>query len=455
MVLTHGFVKKERRTSPRTCGWHGIGGGSGKVHPVTSDANPHLGTALDDLLAEDGPLGSVSVPASGGSGGRQGKYRRSLSQITQSGYEVYVSQEGRPLELVTDGSAPALGVHATEWDSDAWEMVLGRIYLNFEPRTPSDLYVVYHAAASSLHLPQELCVNRRGAGGDTVYVNGLGYIFSQCHEPGHAIRLGGVGDVYRTSGPGHAIRYDGEGQLPAGDCYDLIRRHLGRVARIARVSPTAPDFDPGHGDVERFEHGGMAVRGGDGPGTVRGDKCQDDRPKRGRRRPCLYHNWPLDKEDREEKELEYCLQSWAASDPSLDGHDLAYVGRGEKPDRVVRNQRTGEEYRVELTAVYLDDRSAVDNHRMVRSQMTPLLSRDPAEIHAYLNCIARRVQNAVGKAHSYDQRQDLILAMYLNEFIDLESNELERFVRQHPAFQNIAPFVRIVFTGIGHGVVYP
>lgn len=45
--------------------------------------------------------------------------------------------------------------------------------------------------------------------------------------------------------------------------------------------------------------------------------------------------------------------------------------------------------------------------------------------------------------------------MYLNEYIDLESNELERFVRQHPAFRNIAPFDRIVFTGIGRGIVYP
>ena len=56
---------------------------------MTSDANPHLGTALDDLLAEDGPLGSVGATS--------------------------VSQRGGPLELVTDGNACALGVYATEW----------------------------------------------------------------------------------------------------------------------------------------------------------------------------------------------------------------------------------------------------------------------------------------------------------------------------------------------------
>ena len=420
---------------------------------MTSDANPHLGTALDDLLAKDGPLESVG--ASRVSGGRYEQDRSPFSQVIQSGYEVYVSQRGGPLELVTDGNACALGAYATEWGGHAaWNIVLGRLYLNFEPPTPSDLYVVYRAAPSSGHLPQELCVNRGGAGGDTVYVNGLGYIFCQCHEPGHAIRLGGVGDVYRTSGPGYAIRYDGEGQLPAGQCYDLIRRHLGRIARIAQVSPTAPDFDPGHGDVERFEHGGLAVRGGDGPGTVRGNKCQDDRPKRGRRRPRWYRDWPPAKEGREDKELEYCLQSWAVADPALDRDDLVCVGRGDKPDRVVRNRRTGEEYGVELTAVYLDDRSANDNHRMVKSQMAPLLSRDPVEIDAYLHCIARRFQEKVRKAHNYDQRRDLILAMYLNEYIDLGSKVLERFVRQHPAFQNIAPFVRIVFTGSGDGIVY-
>ena len=77
---------------------------------------------------------------------------------------------------VTDENADALGVSATQWDSDASEIVLGRIYLNFEPRQTSDLYVVYRAASNPDRLAQELCINRGGAGGDTVYVNGFGYL---------------------------------------------------------------------------------------------------------------------------------------------------------------------------------------------------------------------------------------------------------------------------------------
>ena len=120
---------------------------------MTSDANPHLGTALDDLLAEDGPLESVG--ASRVSGRWYEQDRSPFSQVTQSGYEVYVSQRGGPLELVTDGNACALGAYATEWGGHAaWSIVLGRLYLNFEPRAPSDLYVVYRAASSSVRLPR-------------------------------------------------------------------------------------------------------------------------------------------------------------------------------------------------------------------------------------------------------------------------------------------------------------
>ena len=430
---------------------------------TNSIENPHLGTALDDFLAEDGLLESANRTAASRASAWQERYRKSLWQVAQSGYDVFVAQDDGPLVRATDENAGALGVDAKGWDSEQPELVdpwgVLRTYLNFEPTRPSTLYVVYSAASSPDHRPHELCVNRRYTPqGDTVYVDGFGYLLCLSYEAGHAIRLGGIGDVYRRQGDGHAIRYDGAGQLRGGECYDLIRHHLGRIAHVAEVNPEAPAFDPGHGNVERSsDHAGIAFRGGDGPGSIRGDSRQDDRPKRGRRKLRLYHDWPLNKEEREDKELEYCFQSWSARDSSLDYGDLVSVDRGEKPDRIIRNQKTGKEYGVELTAVYLDDRSVMDHHRMLTSEEEPWFIHDPAKVRAYLHCIVRRVQEKVRIAQNYDNQRDLILAVYLNEPILSQyfTRELQDFIREHQAFRSIDPFVRIVFSGIGEGVVYP
>ena len=94
---------------------------------------------------------------------------------------------------------------------------------------------------------------------------------------------------------------------------------------------------------------------------------------------------------------------------------------------------------------------------MVKSQLAPslLLSRDREKRADYFQCIVKSIQKKVSKAQSYAKQRDLILAVYLNEFVDLEPMGLENFVREHPAFQNIAPFALVVFSGIGNGVVYP
>ena len=71
--------------------------------------------------------------------------------------------------------------------------------------------------------------------------------------------------------------------------------------------------------------------------------------------------------------------------------------------------------------------------------------------------VARKVQEKVSKAQNYDNKRDLILAVYLNEPILSQyfTRELQEFIREHQAFRRIDPFVRIVFSGIGEGVVYP
>ena len=94
---------------------------------------------------------------------------------------------------------------------------------------------------------------------------------------------------------------------------------------------------------------------------------------------------------------------------------------------------------------------------MVKSEEEPWFIDDPAKVRAYLHCIARRVQEKVSEAQNYDNQLDLILAVYLNERILSQyfMRELQEFIREHQAFRRIDPFGRIVFSGIGEGVVYP
>ena len=89
--------------------------------------------------------------------------------------------------------------------------------------------------------------------------------------------------------------------------------------------------------------------------------------------------------------------------------------------------------------------------------MEPELLLHPKDVDDYLLCIAKKVREKIGKAKSYDKQRDLVLAVYLNERVLYPDfrDELRDFMRRDPAFCDITPFVRIVFTGKGLGVAYP
>ena len=104
-------------------GWRGTVNDNGKVRGVTSSIeNPHLGTALDDFLAEDGLLESANRTAASRASVWQ-EERKSLWQVAQSGYDVFVVQDGGPLVRATDENAGALGVYVKGWDSEQPELV--------------------------------------------------------------------------------------------------------------------------------------------------------------------------------------------------------------------------------------------------------------------------------------------------------------------------------------------
>ncbi len=72
-------------------------------------------------------------------------------------------------------------------------------------------------------------------------------------------------------------------------------------------------------------------------------------------------NWP-DKNGRELFEIGGFIEAYERLPGSP---KLRLVERGEKPDFVVENQGTKEEFGVELTAAYVDDLSVSREHKMI------------------------------------------------------------------------------------------
>jgi hypothetical protein len=118
----------------------------------------------------------------------------------------------------------------------------------------------------------------------------------------------------------------------------------------------------------------------------------------------------------------------------------------ERPDYLVRDNKTQQFYGIELTSVYLSDRSVFEEHIHPVSQM---ILEDPNVIENYkkriLNAVVEKVQKARG---GYDISHPLILSVYVNESIGeyLGFEEWKAFEMNHQdVFKNMAPFVEIVF----------
>lgn len=154
--------------------------------------------------------------------------------------------------------------------------------------------------------------------------------------------------------------------------------------------------------------------------------------------------WPR-KDQREQLEVEGFI---AACAQLPQPRHLQIVAKGEAPDYVVRDVATGTEYGVELTSVYVDDRSVPDHH--IPEQIGPvLIPDDRAEIERYLERLLEAIAAKIKKARKgYRQDRPLVLSILINEYIAiwLDNVEIDRFVRQHESFfDDMTPFGEIVF----------
>ena len=163
--------------------------------------------------------------------------------------------------------------------------------------------------------------------------------------------------------------------------------------------------------------------------------------------------WPK-KTEREKFQIDGFIEAYARLP---EGKQLQVVSKGESPDFVVRDKQTNDDYGVELTSVYLNDRSVPDIHMRDEPGVVDI-TYDRDELEKYVKRLVSAVSDKVCKARKgYDSSRPLILAIYVNEYISiyLGKDELEELVRRYEGvFDAVAPFSEVVFWNLGNGGVF-
>jgi hypothetical protein len=162
--------------------------------------------------------------------------------------------------------------------------------------------------------------------------------------------------------------------------------------------------------------------------------------------------WPR-REEREGLEIAGFIAAYFRLPASV---QFELVRHGDKPDYIVRDASSGQEYGVELPSVYLDDRSVPDVH--MRGEPDPVwIPDDPEVLEAYRSRLAGAVLDKICKArHGYDRSRPLILAVYVNEYISIymPAEEVQAFVRRYDGlFESMTPFNEVVFWNLPNGGV--
>jgi hypothetical protein len=163
--------------------------------------------------------------------------------------------------------------------------------------------------------------------------------------------------------------------------------------------------------------------------------------------------WP-NREEREAFEIAGFISAYSRLPGTV---QLEVVRKTDKPDYVVRDVTTGQEYGVELTSVYLDHRSVPDVH--MSDERDPVwLPDDDAQLEKYRSRLAGAVLDKICKARQgYDRSRPLILGVYVNEYISIymPAVEIQAFVNRYDGlFEAMAPFSQVVFWNLPNdGVV--
>jgi hypothetical protein len=164
-------------------------------------------------------------------------------------------------------------------------------------------------------------------------------------------------------------------------------------------------------------------------------------------------NWP-DKETRENLEINGFI---AAYKRLSHGKRFVIESKGEKPDYVLRDEDSGIKIGVELTSVYLNNRSVPDEHIPISKTVMPIVD-DADKLRIYLERIVEAIRAKVEKANKlYCKEIPLILSVYVNEYISiyLTRANLQGIVQWNSdVFDAISPFSEIVLWNLPNDDVF-
>lgn len=157
--------------------------------------------------------------------------------------------------------------------------------------------------------------------------------------------------------------------------------------------------------------------------------------------------WP-DKNKREKYEISGFIKAYKILPH---GRELEVLTKREKPDYFVSDAESGEIFGVELTSVYLSDRSVPDEHIPPITGPTSI-PYSPSEILQYGARIVGAVIGKVNKAQKdYDLSHPLLLSIYVNDHrsIFMEENDWEDIVKANEhIFDSMHPFSEVVLWGL-------
>lgn len=167
----------------------------------------------------------------------------------------------------------------------------------------------------------------------------------------------------------------------------------------------------------------------------------------------LIMKWPK-KTERESFEISGFIEAYTHLP---EARTFEVLSKGETPDYVVKDTRSGEEYGIELTSVYHNDRSVPDVHmKDIKGVVDIPYNND--EIERYTKRLVSAVVEKICKARKgYDSTRPLILAIYVNEYIAiyLGKTEFEQIVHRYEGlFDAVAPFTEIVFWNLSNGGIF-
>lgn len=152
--------------------------------------------------------------------------------------------------------------------------------------------------------------------------------------------------------------------------------------------------------------------------------------------------WPA-KDEREKWETEKAIYYLSAK-PGFG--NLKVKSKRERPDYEVEELGTGRLIGVELTSVYVSDKSVVERHMEPKNKWLP----PNYEIRqAYFDRIIRAITKKVALAKSgYNVYETMVLSMYINEYEDIynDMSDWKKWAKENDdTLDKISPFTHIIF----------